>query len=65
MGLFRALVGMVIEVAKFPVAVAVDVVTAFPDACDPYGPGVGHRTKDKLEDIKDEADNASPRGGAS
>ena len=56
MSLFRALVGVVIETAKLPLDVALDIVAA-PVDTDP-GRGIGHRTRDRLEQIKEEADEA-------
>jgi len=49
MGFLRAVIGVVIETAKLPVAIAKDVVTL-------GNYGKGSHTAEKLEDIKDEAE---------
>lgn len=49
MGLFRAIVGVVIETAKLPVSIAKDIFMVVPTGGDT------HATKDNLERIKAEA----------
>ena len=53
MGLFSALVGVVIETAKLPMDVVVDVVTLGGTA-----DGEGSRVVKRLEEIKEEAEKA-------
>ena len=59
MGLFSAIVGVVIETAKVPFKVAADIVCA-PVDTEP-GRGIGHRTREALEAIKEEAEKADGR----
>ena len=53
MSLFGAIVGVVVETVKLPIAVVADVV-CFPRILD----GAESFTAKKLEDIKDEAEKA-------
>ena len=52
MSFFSALVKVSVEIIKLPVAVIKDVACSIGDATEPYGDCVGHRTKEKLDDIK-------------
>lgn len=57
MSLFGAIVRTVVNVATLPLAVAKDVVFVMADAGE--GDNPGRRTAAKLEQIKEEADDAT------
>jgi hypothetical protein len=57
MGLFRAIVGVVIETATLPLAVAADIITL-----GDVGGTEGTFTSRKIEKIKDEASEADKSG---
>lgn len=44
------------NLAALPVDTAVDVVTAFPDVCELNENSPGQRTRERIEKMKDEAD---------
>ncbi len=53
MSLFGAIINTVVNVATLPVEVAKDTVMGMADAIE--GKDIGHRTKEQLEKIKEEA----------
>lgn len=55
MSLFGAIVRTAVNVACLPVDAVKDAVTAFPDACEERP--VGRRIRDRLQEIKEDADD--------
>ena len=57
MSLFSALVKVAVETVKLPVSMVVDTVCILGDACEPNKQnGIGHRTKESLEKIKESSE---------
>ena len=54
MSLFSALIKVAVETVKLPVTIAADTICSGLDATEPNSQhGVGHRTKEQLEKIKE------------
>ena len=55
MSLFGALIKTAVNVVTLPVNVVLDVATSLPDATGETRQGVGGRTRENLEKLKEEA----------